>query len=79
MRVNAINPGVVKTNLHNASHAVEDYDAFLARSEETHPLGFYGAPQDAADLVLFLVSERSRWITGGLIPLDGGRALTSLR
>lgn len=79
VRVNAINPGVVKTNLHTASAAVEDYDAFLARSEETHPLGFYGAPQDAADLVLFLASDRSRWITGGLIPLDGGRALTSLR
>ena len=79
VRVNAVNPGVVKTNLHNASGAVPDYDAFLARSEETHPLGFYGAPEDVAELVLFLVSEKSRWITGGLFPLDGGRALTSLR
>ncbi len=79
VRVNAFNPGVVKTNLHKASDAVPDYDAFLARSEETHPLGFYGDPQDAADLALFLASDRSRWITGGLIPLDGGRALTSLR
>lgn len=79
VRVNAINPGVVKTNLHKATDTVPDYDAFLARSEETHPLGFYGSPQDAADLVLFLASDRARWITGGLIPLDGGRALTSLR
>ncbi len=79
VRVNAINPGVVKTNLHTASNAVPDYDAFLARSAETHPLGFYGAVQDAADLVRFLVSDRSRWITGALVPLDGGRALTSLR
>ena len=30
-------------------------------------------------LVLFLASDRARWITGGLFPLDGGRALTSLR
>ena len=79
VRVNAINPGVVKTNLHKATDTVPDYDAFLARSEETHPLGFYGEPKDAAELVLFLASERSRWITGGLFPLDGGRALTSLR
>ena len=79
VRVNAINPGVVRTNLHTASNAVPDYDAFLARSAETHPLGFYGAPQDAADLVRFLASDRSRWITGALVPLDGGRALTSLR
>ena len=79
VRVNAINPGVVKTNLHKATNTVPDYDAFLARSAETHPLGFYGAPQDAADLVLFLASDKARWITGGLVPLDGGRALTSLR
>lgn len=79
VRVNAINPGVVRTNLHSATDTVPDYDAFLARSEETHPLGFYGEPKDAAALVLFLASEQARWITGGLFPLDGGRALTSLR
>jgi NAD(P)-dependent dehydrogenase (short-subunit alcohol dehydrogenase family) len=79
VRVNAINPGVVVTNLHLASNAVPDYAAFLARSKETHPLGFVGEPRDAAELVLFLVSDRARWITGGLFPLDGGRALTSLR
>jgi NAD(P)-dependent dehydrogenase (short-subunit alcohol dehydrogenase family) len=79
VRVNAITPGVVKTNLHLASHAVPDYEAFLTRSRETHPLGFVGAPQDAAELVAFLVSDRARWITGGLYALDGGRELTSLR
>jgi NAD(P)-dependent dehydrogenase (short-subunit alcohol dehydrogenase family) len=79
IRVNAINPGVVRTNLHKASQAVDDYDAFLARSEATHPLGFVGEPRDAAELVAFLVQDRSRWITGGLFPLDGGRGLTSLR
>jgi NAD(P)-dependent dehydrogenase (short-subunit alcohol dehydrogenase family) len=79
VRVNAINPGVVVTNLHRAAQVVPDYDAFVRRSRETHPLGFVGEPRDAAELVAFLVSDRSRWITGGLVPLDGGRALTSLR
>lgn len=79
IRVNAINPGVVRTNLHNASQAVDDYDAFLERSRETHPLGFVGEPRDAAALVAFLATDQSRWITGGLFPLDGGRGLTSLR
>jgi NAD(P)-dependent dehydrogenase (short-subunit alcohol dehydrogenase family) len=79
IRVNAINPGVVRTDLHNASGAVDDYDAFLERSKETHPLGFVGEPEDAAELVAFLAADRSRWITGGLFPLDGGRGLTSLR
>ncbi len=79
VRVNAINPGVVRTNLHTATNTVADYDAFVERSKETHPLGFIGEPKDAAELIAFLVSDRARWITGGLYALDGGRALTSLR
>ena len=79
VRVNAINPGVVRTNLHTATNTVRDYDAFLERSRETHPLGFVGEPEDAAELVGFLLSKRARWITGGLYALDGGRELTSLR
>jgi len=79
VRVNAINPGVVETNLHTATGTVPDYDAFLERSRETHPLGFVGQPRDAAELVAFLLSSRARWITGGLYALDGGRELTSLR
>ena len=79
VRVNAINPGVVRTNLHTATGTVPDYDAFLDRSKETHPLGFVGQPEDAAELIAFLVSDRARWITGGLFALDGGRELTSLR
>jgi NAD(P)-dependent dehydrogenase (short-subunit alcohol dehydrogenase family) len=79
VRVNAIAPGVVVTNLHTASRAVPDYGAFLERSKTTHPLGFVGAPEDAAELVGFLASERARWITGGVFPLDGGRALSSAR
>jgi NAD(P)-dependent dehydrogenase (short-subunit alcohol dehydrogenase family) len=79
VRVNAVNPGVVVTELHTASRAVADYPAFLARSKETHPLGFVGEPRDVAEVVAFLVSDRARWITGGLFPVDGGRALSSLR
>jgi NAD(P)-dependent dehydrogenase (short-subunit alcohol dehydrogenase family) len=79
VRVNAVNPGVVVTDLHNASKAVPDYAAFLERSKQTHPLGFVGEPRDVAETIAFLVSDRARWITGGLFPIDGGRALTSLR
>lgn len=79
VRVNAINPGVVVSNLHRATGTVPDYPAFLERSKQTHPLGFVGEPRDAAELIAFLVSDRARWITGGLYALDGGRALTSLR
>lgn len=79
VRVNAIRPGVIATELHTASNAVPDYPAFLERSKTTHPLGFVGSPDDAAELILFLASPRARWITGGLFALDGGRALASAR
>jgi len=79
IRVNAIAPGVIVTNLHTVTGAVADYPAFLERSRTTHPLGFVGAPDDAANLVLFLASDAARWITGAIVPLDGGRALMSAR
>lgn len=80
VRVNAINPGVVRTNLHRASGMGEEqYAAFLERSKETHPLGRVGTPEEAAELILFLASERAGWITGDTISFDGGRAQTCAR
>jgi NAD(P)-dependent dehydrogenase (short-subunit alcohol dehydrogenase family) len=80
IRVNAINPGVVLTNLHKASGMTEEkYQAFLEHSKQTHPLGRVGKPEEAAELILFLASENSSWITGDCIAIDGGRAQTCAR
>jgi NAD(P)-dependent dehydrogenase (short-subunit alcohol dehydrogenase family) len=80
VRVNAVNPGVVVTNLHRRSGMSEDgYASFLERSKETHPLGRPGAPEEIAELVYFLASDRSAWITGETISIDGGRHLTCAR
>jgi NAD(P)-dependent dehydrogenase (short-subunit alcohol dehydrogenase family) len=79
VRVNAINPGVVVSELHTASGAVADYAAFLERSRTTHPLGRPGQPDEIAALAVFLTSDEAGWITGGLHIADGGRSLTSLR
>ena len=79
VRVNAIAPGVVVTNLHTVTNAVADYDAFLARSRETHPLGEVGEPDDAAWMTLYLASDQAKWVTGAVIPLDGGRGCLSAR
>lgn len=80
VRVNAVNPGVVVTNLHRRSGMAEDqYAKFLEHSTGTHPLGRTGRPEEIAELILFLASDRSGWITGETIAIDGGRHLTCAR
>jgi len=80
VRVNAVNPGVTITNLHRRSGMGEQqYSAFLERSKETHPIGRPGQPDDVAQTIVFLASERAAMITGETIAIDGGRHLTCAR
>jgi len=80
VRVNAVNPGVTISNLHRRSGMTEEaYAAFLQRSKDTHPLGRAGQPDEIADLIWFLASDQSGWITGETISIDGGRHLTCAR
>ncbi len=80
IRVNAINPGVVRTNLHrNGGMDEKVYQSFLEHSKTTHPLGRIGEPEEAAELIAFLATPRSSWITGTCISIDGGRAQTCAR
>lgn len=80
VRVNAVNPGVVVTNLHRRGGMDETrYEAFLSHAKETHPLGRPGRPEEIAELIAFLLSEKSGWITGETIAIDGGRHLTCFR
>jgi NAD(P)-dependent dehydrogenase (short-subunit alcohol dehydrogenase family) len=80
VRVNAVNPGVVITEIHKRGGMGEDdYDQFLERSKTTHPLGRVGQPSEIAELVFYLASENASWITGATYSIDGGRALTCAR
>ncbi|HEV8135606.1 MAG TPA: glucose 1-dehydrogenase [Pyrinomonadaceae bacterium] len=80
VRVNAVNPGVVVTDIHKRGGMNnEEYAAFLERSKQTHPLGRVGSPEEIADLVLFLASDQASWITGATYSIDGGRAQTCAR
>lgn len=80
VRVNAVNPGVVVTEIHKRGGMNEaDYEKFLEHSKTTHPLGRVGNPGEIADLVFYLASESAGWITGATYQIDGGRALTCAR
>jgi len=67
IRVNAINPGFIET---------EEYAHFKEENKEKWkkliPLGYLGTPNDIAELVSFLISDKARYITGAIIHVHGG-------
>ena len=80
IRVNAVNPGVVVTNLHKrGGMSDEAYEKFLENAKNTHPIGRPGQPEEVADLIYFLASDKASWITGATYEIDGGRAQTCAR
>ena len=68
IRVNAIAPAVVNTPVYSSFLTPEQVASF----NSFHPLGRIGQPRDIAEAVLFLASERAVWITGVVLPVDGG-------
>jgi NAD(P)-dependent dehydrogenase (short-subunit alcohol dehydrogenase family) len=76
IRVNAILPGAVDTPMlwRNLlpGQKKEDLEAMLVKS---HPIGRVGNPTDMADMILFLASDRSSFVTGAEIAIDGGQTL----
>lgn len=80
IRVNVICPGVVEdTELLHGAVPPDRQAQFLSTFANVHPLGRNGQPDDVADAVLFFASDQSRWITGAVLPLDGGRHLATNR
>ena len=71
IRVNCICTGYVKTNL------VDKYLKNLNESQyellvNSHPIGRLGSVTDISNAILFLLSDKSSWITGAILPVDGG-------
>lgn len=70
IRVNAIAPGFIQTDMTDALK--EDVRQMML---DNIPLGNFGSPKDIANLVVFLASENSDYITGEVIKVDGGMAM----
>jgi len=71
IRVNAVAPGVIDTEMSNFTKTETGREAAL----EMQALKRLGKPEDVADVVAFMVSNAARWITGASIPVDGGSKL----
>ena len=73
IRVNCISPGMIKNDFmlkYNAGLTQEQ----LFENDTHYPLG-YGTPEDIANLIVFIMSDASRWITGTVLLIDGGFSL----
>ena len=81
IRVNAICPGQIATDLEKWRFGLEAsfFGTTIEEREKemckTIPLGYIGLPSDAGDLVAFLASDASRYITGQAVNLDGGQCM----
>ncbi|HEX3982345.1 MAG TPA: SDR family NAD(P)-dependent oxidoreductase [Acidisoma sp.] len=76
IRVNAIAPGTIMTPLNEkVFQAAANPQELIDRWNSAHPLGRFGQAQEVAEAVLFLASDRSSFITGEILRVDGGLAV----
>lgn len=69
IRTNVVCPSVIRTSL--TEKYFED-QSFVEGMETLIPLGRAGAPEDVADVIVFLLSEKARYVNGSIVSVDGG-------
>jgi len=68
IRVNAVSPGIIETDQHDFSN-----EAVLNNIKKKIPVGRLGTPQEVANAILWLLSDKAAYVTGALLPVTGGR------
>jgi 3-oxoacyl-[acyl-carrier protein] reductase len=71
--VNAIAPGLIKTDMPQSNRSPEDWEKRVQSNIETTMLQRLGLPDDVAYVAVFLASDESNYITAQVISVDGGR------
>ena len=72
IRVNAVAPAVVSTPIYESFIEKEKVEEVLLSFNKFHPLGRIARPEDVVEAIMFLSSEKASFITGVILPVDGG-------
>jgi NAD(P)-dependent dehydrogenase (short-subunit alcohol dehydrogenase family) len=72
IRVNAVAPGTIRTERVKRLPEEPGGIEYLQAIEKMHPMGRIGEPSEVAQAILFLASDDSSFITGAILPVDGG-------
>lgn len=72
IRVNCVCPGVVETDM-TAPYLTTEAERTMTVAD--HPIGRIGTPEDIAKAILYFASDDSSWVSGAILPIDGGASL----
>jgi NAD(P)-dependent dehydrogenase (short-subunit alcohol dehydrogenase family) len=72
IRVNAVAPGTIKTERVLRLPEEPGGSEYIEEIERMHPMGRLGEPEEVAQAIAFLASDQASFITGAILPVDGG-------
>lgn len=73
IRVNCVAPGFIATNM--SAKALDSDPERKAKVMSRTPMGKLGEPDDIADAIVYLVSDAAKYVTGAILPVDGGNSI----
>ena len=72
IRVNAVAPGTIRTERVQRLPEEPGGQEYIDEIERMHPMGRLGEPEEVAAAIVFLASDQASFITGAILPVDGG-------